>query len=131
MRYHYTTVAADSLLEQESSKLEHGMINTPQIENCLRDGHYNFRDGLRQRWVKAHWCFLFVFVYLAHRLRLQTILNLWYVYHSMLELRAFLLQKGISCLQWCNVHLSDNFQSAADKDLAFSIYSNACTQCYQ
>ena len=29
---HYTTVAADSLLEQECSKLEHGMINIPQIE---------------------------------------------------------------------------------------------------
>ena len=63
----------------------------------------------------------FLLFFLAHRLRLQTILNLWYVYHSMLELRAFLLQKGISCLQWCNVHLSDNFQFAADKDLSFSI----------
>ena len=100
------------------------MINTPQIENCLRDGHYNFRDGLRQRWVKDHWCFLFVFVFWPIGLRLQTILNLWYVYHSMLELRAFLLQKGISCysdVKVGNVHLSDNFQFAADKDLSFSI----------
>ena len=57
--YHYTTVAADFLLEQECSKLEHGMINMPQIEGG--EGYYSFRDGLRQRWVKDH-CFLFCFV---------------------------------------------------------------------
>ena len=31
-----------------------------QIENCLRDGHYNFRDGLRQRWFKDNWWVLFL-----------------------------------------------------------------------
>ena len=30
--YHYTTVAADSLQEQECSKLEHGMINSTLIQ---------------------------------------------------------------------------------------------------
>ena len=30
--YHYATVAADSLLEQECSKLEHGMINSTLIQ---------------------------------------------------------------------------------------------------
>ena len=66
----------------------------------------------------------FFFFFWPIGLRLQTILNLWYVYHSMLELRAFLLQKGISCysdVKVGNVHLSDNFQFAADKDLSFSI----------
>ena len=42
-------VAADSLPKQECSKREHGRINILQIENCLRDGHCNFRDGLKQR----------------------------------------------------------------------------------
>ena len=61
--YRYTTVAADFLLEQECSKLEHGMINMPQIEGG--EGYYSFRDGLRQRWVKDH-CF-FVLFFFAQR----------------------------------------------------------------
>ena len=49
MFLHYVT-AASKLIPYCRHKYNE---NIPQIENCLRYGHYNFRDGLRQRWVKV------------------------------------------------------------------------------
>ena len=67
------------------------MINVPQIENCRRDGHYNFMDGLRQRWVKDHWwCFFFLLPIGLRVLqkRKQTATTAWDLNHRYL---AFLM----------------------------------------
>ena len=78
---------------------------------------YNFRDGVRQRWVKDYWCFFFTMGLevlqkkkkkrlpqlepqtLIFRTSVQTshFLDECAIYHAMLKLRAFLLLKGISC----------------------------------